>query len=95
MDASNRYRLPFTPPRPQEAAALAHAAAYLKRAASELQSRQLTPFGRVGAAALEGDLPALLSSAGFLCETVLEMAPTAPARAKRIGANITNVRDSV
>lgn len=77
MPEHHHFRVPFTPPQPHEARALAVAAAFLRRAATELDSRRLSPFPSFDATSLSGDLSSNLISAGALCETVVELASNA------------------
>ncbi|MCC6791163.1 MAG: hypothetical protein IT336_05735 [Thermomicrobiales bacterium] len=95
MSDANRFLLPFTPPRPHEVVALRHAAAYLKRAAVEIETRRMAQFGRSMARPLEDDLPTILRSAGLLCETVVEIAPREPSHVASFRENVTNVPRSV
>jgi hypothetical protein len=66
------FRFPFTPPEPQEAEALAQAAAYLLRAANEVESSRLLLIGFFAGTCPLDDLPAALSAAGHLCDAVIE-----------------------
>ena len=74
MTSSVSFHFPFTPPEPREAEALARAAAYLRRAANEVESRRLRSFGRIAGSSPLDDLPAALSAAGHLCDAVIDSA---------------------
>lgn len=69
---SVRFRFPFTPPEPDEAAALARAASYLHRAANEVESSRLVLIGFYAGTCPLDDLPAALSAAGHLCDAVVD-----------------------
>jgi hypothetical protein len=71
--SSNRFQLPISAPTRAEAEALARAADYLHRAATELQSRNLGLW-MMGDMTASADLPAALTSAGNLCAAILETA---------------------
>ena len=74
MQGSVSFRFPFTPPEPREAEALARAAAYLRRAANEVESRRMRSFESFACASALDDLPAALSAAGHLCDAVADSA---------------------
>jgi hypothetical protein len=74
MSNSISFRFPFTPPEPREAEALARAAAYLRRAANEVESRRLRSIGCLAGSNPLIDLPAALSAAGHLCDAVIDSA---------------------
>ncbi len=66
--------LPFAPPDPAEAAALAHAAAYLARAGTQAASRLLAAPAD---AALLGALRDELLAGAALCDGLLDLLPDA------------------
>lgn len=74
MSSSIPFRFPFTPPQTQDAEALARAAAYLIRAANEVESSQLLSIGFVAGPSPLDDLPAALAAAGHLCDAVANSA---------------------
>jgi CO/xanthine dehydrogenase FAD-binding subunit len=74
MPSSVSFRFPFTPPEPREAEALARAAAFLRRAANEVESRRLRSIGCYAGSSPLDDLPAALSAAGHLCDAVVDSA---------------------
>jgi hypothetical protein len=75
--ASAPFRFPFTPPEPDEADALVRAAAYLHRAANEVESSRLVLIGFYAGTCPLDDLPAALSAAGHLCDAVVDSRPAA------------------
>jgi len=72
MASTTSFRFPFTPPEPHEAQALARAAAYLLRAANEVETGRLLTVGFFAASFPLDDLPAALSAAGHLCDAVID-----------------------
>lgn len=71
---SRRFRMPCTPPSPDEIEALALSAAYLLRASSEMRSALLLDGMHAIGGDWRHDVPAALVSAGHLCEAVVESA---------------------
>ena len=71
---ARHFRLPCTPPSPDEIEALAVSAAYLHRASSEIRSALLLVARRADAGDWTHDVPAALISAGHLCDAVVESA---------------------
>jgi hypothetical protein len=68
------FRFPFSPPSRAEAVALEQAAAYLLRAANEVETARIAVIGFLTGSAPLDDLPAALHAAGCLCDAVVESA---------------------
>ena len=77
MASSGRSLLPFAPPTPMEAVALARAAAYLGRAGTEAASRLLGTWAVPDEAALLETLRDQLLAGAALCDGLLDLAADA------------------
>ena len=79
MSVDRAFHYPFSPPTRTEADALTRAAAYLLRAAREVQSGRLLFLGPFAGVSPLDDLPALLTAAGHLCDAVADSTTAAGA----------------